>query len=96
VRVTGIPRGRPWVRAELTTAFRRSHERTRWAQAHSAANSWNAAYARGAQTVPGPPFIEIAMPSVSATSGAVTPCRACAATLPSHCRLIAIEGVVGV
>ena len=40
------------------------------------ANSWKAASARGPQTVPGPPFMEMATPIISATSSVVAPRRA--------------------
>ena len=53
------------------------------------ANSSKAAKARGAWTVPGPPFIEMATPRASATSSEVAPRRAgplaCDAMQPSHC-----------
>ena len=44
--------------------------------AQAPANSLNAASARGPQTVPGPPFMEMATPIVSATSSVVAPRRA--------------------
>ena len=58
------------------------------------ANSRKAAKARGPYTVAGPPFINSATPSASATSASVAPLTAapwaCAAIQPSHSRVTAM------